>query len=83
MGGHSLLSTFFEIPKSEILIPPLLSTNILAPLISRCMISLACRYSRPVRICRTNRLTRASSNAPYLFRRAATDPPGTYSRKIL
>lgn len=35
----ALSSTFFEIPKSEILIPPLLSTRMLAPLMSRWIIS--------------------------------------------
>lgn len=41
--GDALSSTFFEMPKSEILIPPLLSTRMLAPLMSRWMISRSWR----------------------------------------
>lgn len=40
---NSLSSTRFEMPKSEILMPPLLSTRMLAPLMSRCTISRSCR----------------------------------------
>ena len=39
----SLFSTFFEIPKSEILTPPLLSTRMFAPLISLWIMFLSCR----------------------------------------
>ena len=38
-----LSSTFLEIPKSEILIPPLLSTRMFAPLISRWIMSRSWR----------------------------------------
>lgn len=39
ISNYLLSSTFFEIPKSDILMPPLLSTKIFAPLISRWIIS--------------------------------------------
>ncbi len=79
---NKLLSTFFEMPKSAILMPPLLSTRMLAPLMSRWMMSRSCKYSSPVRVCLIQRWTSASSKGPHLLRIEDTVPPGTYSRKI-
>ena len=53
-------STRLEMPKSEILMLPLLSTRTLAPLMSRWMMSRPCKYESPVRICRTKFRMRGS-----------------------
>jgi hypothetical protein len=76
-------SIFFEAPKSASLTRPVLSTRMLAPLMSRWMMPLACRYSSPSRICLVYTRTTDSLNDPNLASSEAIDPPGTYSRKML
>ena len=45
-------SICLEAPKSATLTRPVVSTRMLAPLMSRCMMPLLCKYSRPSRIWR-------------------------------
>ena len=57
-------SICFEAPKSASLTRPALSTRMLAPLMSRCMMWFLCRYSSPSRIWRQYTLTIVSLKAP-------------------
>jgi len=57
-------SICLEAPKSASLTRPALSTRMLAPLMSRCMMWFLCKYSKPSRIWRQYTFTMVSLKAP-------------------
>ena len=58
------LSIFLDAPKSASFTSPVLSTRMLAPLMSRCIMPLPCRYSSPSSICFVYILITDSLNLP-------------------